>query len=208
MKKFIGPLKEQYQGEDYKFLPFVDFDVLTDSIKQLLKSENIDLIVMGTNGATGAKEVLFGSNTLNVIRKIDCPVLAIPEGFTFKKLGSVLFTANSFKEIEHEGAAPLKDIMDVYHPQLHMLKIIERTEVFTDDCDLHSIDLPKGIDYNTYILRGIPIPIAVDTFIQLTNVDMHALFIERETFLERFLFGTSTAKISYGTRVPLLILHK
>ena len=208
LKEFLVPLEEKYTKENFEFLPFVDYDSLTDSIKQLMASESIDLIVMGTNGATGAKEVLFGSNTLKVIRKVDCPVLAIPEHASFEKLETILFTASSCKDIKHESARPLKEILDLFTPQLHLLKIKERKEESKHNCGSCLVDTLKRTQYKSYTLYGIPTPIAIDAFVQLIPVDLHATFIERETFLERFLFGTNTAKISYGTRVPLLILHK
>lgn len=208
LKEFLVPLKEKYTQENYEFLPFVDYDSLTDSIKQLMASQSIDLIVMGTNGATGAKEVLFGSNTLKVIRKIDCPVLAIPEHATFEKLETVLFTASSFEDIKHKGARPLKEILDLFTPQLYLLKIKDSKEESKHDHDKCLVDTLEETQYKLYTLKGIPTPIAIDAFIQLIPVDLHATFIKRETFLDRFLFGTNTAKISYGTRVPLLILHK
>ncbi len=208
LKEFMVPFQEKYTREAYKFLPFVDFDALTHSIQQLMGSENIDLIVMGTNGATGAKEVLFGSNTLQVIRNIDCPLLVIPENVTFEKMESVLFTVKSCKEMSHEKTKPFKQILELFHPQLHLLKIKEARQETKHNCDSCLVDSLQEIQFESHTLSGIPTPIAIDAFIQLIPVDLHATFVESETFLERFLFGTNTAQISYGTRVPLLILHK
>jgi hypothetical protein len=38
----------------------------------------VDLVIMGTKGATGAREILFGSNAVHVIKNSNCPVLVIP----------------------------------------------------------------------------------------------------------------------------------
>ena len=51
-------------------------------------------------------------------------------------------------------------------------------------------------------------PIAVDSFTQLIDVNMHASFFEKESFVKRFIYGSEVAKIDYGSKVPLLILHK
>ena len=37
-----------------------------------------DMIIMGTRGAHGLSEMLFGSNTAAVISRSECPVLAVP----------------------------------------------------------------------------------------------------------------------------------
>jgi nucleotide-binding universal stress UspA family protein len=49
-------------------------------VREQSEDENVDLIVMGTLGASGLKEMLVGSNTERVIRHATCPVLVIPEG--------------------------------------------------------------------------------------------------------------------------------
>lgn len=209
LQKFFSPLKEQYSKEDYKFKLYVNYDNLTASIGQMIKAESIDLIVMGTNGATGASEVLFGSNTLNTIRKIDCPLLVIPQDYAFKEIKSVVFTASSYKDIEHDRADPLKTLIRLTGAQLHILEILEENsleEVHNSDAGLTGTS--EGLDFISHTIRGLPEYAAISAFIQLMKSDLHALFIERETFLERFFQGNKAARISYGSKVPLLVLHK
>ncbi|MEH6769109.1 universal stress protein [Maribacter arcticus] len=55
------------------------YGFFTDYIKQEVIDKNIDLIIMGTKGASGIKAVSLGSNTGNVITKVPCAVLAVPE---------------------------------------------------------------------------------------------------------------------------------
>ena len=41
------------------------------------KSTNADLIIMGSHGASGIKELLIGSNTERVVRNANIPVLIV-----------------------------------------------------------------------------------------------------------------------------------
>lgn len=61
------------------------------------KSNDYDFVVMGTNGSSGIEEVFLGSNTANLIKKINAPLLAIPSKFdkkSFKKAIISLDTKN------------------------------------------------------------------------------------------------------------------
>ena len=58
----------------------VEAGVMVPVVKKVAEEEFADLIVMGTLGASGWREVLVGSNTERVIRHAPCPVLVIPEG--------------------------------------------------------------------------------------------------------------------------------
>lgn len=47
-------------------------------ISQLAKKQKVDLIVMGTQGASGISKSLMGTVAVSVIREAPCPVLVIP----------------------------------------------------------------------------------------------------------------------------------
>ena len=68
--------------ENSSFHLISDYNFLSNSVKQCVDEKEIELIAMGTKGATGAKEIFLGSNTGDVLMKTDCNVLAIPENFS------------------------------------------------------------------------------------------------------------------------------
>ncbi len=49
----------------------------TNSILEIIKRENIDLLVMGTHGHTGFKHVLLGSVAERTMHRAECSVLVI-----------------------------------------------------------------------------------------------------------------------------------
>ncbi|WP_420581099.1 universal stress protein [Reichenbachiella sp.] len=66
------------------------YDGITDQLEEL----DADLIVMGTKGATGLKELLVGSNTEKIVRNAHCPVLAIPEKCNASTINDVVFATD------------------------------------------------------------------------------------------------------------------
>lgn len=63
---------------------------LFSCIRNVAEEDGVDLVVMGTKGASGVSEFLVGSNTEKVIRVAPCPVLAVPESTQEFKLKTVL----------------------------------------------------------------------------------------------------------------------
>lgn len=49
------------------------FDGIFDGIMEVSKKQDCDFIVMGSQGATGLKEMFIGSNTEKVIRNLKSP---------------------------------------------------------------------------------------------------------------------------------------
>ena len=55
-----------------------------ESIAEVTIKKNIDLVVMGTAGANGLKEKLWGSKTAGIIGKSPVPVIAVPHEYKWK----------------------------------------------------------------------------------------------------------------------------
>ncbi|GAL60897.1 putative universal stress protein UspA [Algibacter lectus] len=116
-------LENTYKNFDYQFEIHIDFDVFIDAINQAVVSRNIDFVVMGTNGVTGAKEILLGSNTINVIRKVDCKILAIPEGYRFTPIKELLLSVGPRDVIDGNQFTDLLEFMETYQLHLNVLSL-------------------------------------------------------------------------------------
>ncbi len=68
--------------------------LMLPAITEMIEDEQIDLVVMGTLGASGMKEVFLGSNTERVIRHATCPVLVIPQGIDALKIKRIIIPSN------------------------------------------------------------------------------------------------------------------
>ena len=194
------------EEENFTFIPKLDFDNIADAINQAVALNNIELIVMGSNGATGAAEVLFGSNTLKVIRNVDCPVLIVPEDYTFENIEAVLLSLNYQNEVSKESVSLITEIVKKNGASLKILEIEE------EDIQLAAqTNQPErsftGLNLEQYSIKNIPASVAINAFEQLIPVQLHAMIVERKSFLDRFIFGSETSKISYGSPIPLLVLH-
>ncbi|MBL4663132.1 MAG: universal stress protein, partial [Flavobacteriaceae bacterium] len=208
LKSLLETYKKKYPQSNYQWHALFDFDVFVDAINQVVSSKKIDLIIMGTNGATGAKEILFGSNTLHVVRNVNCPVIMVPEGYTFKTLSSILFSTTNCKELKQETIKILKDITTMHDAMLHVLNIQKDKNEPEHGYNFYLKNVLEDLPHKEHTLKGIPLPFAIESFEQLIPVDLHVMFAPKETFLDRFLFGSETSRISYGSNIPLMFLHK
>ena len=97
---------------------------LQHTIESAIDKYNIDLIVMGTKGATGAKEFFFGSNTVLIIKKIkQCAVLIVPDEFDFVKPRQIAFPTD-FSRLYGDELLPLRDLAELYNSKIRIVSII------------------------------------------------------------------------------------
>ncbi len=68
----------------------IDIGDIFTVVTQTAKDFDVDLIVMGTHGATQLESLFFGSNTEKVVRVSPCPVLAVKQNTTFWQIQHIL----------------------------------------------------------------------------------------------------------------------
>ena len=90
LRKFEKQLKPR-ASRSHEFFCHAAFNSLAEEINEMGRKEALDLVVMGTQGATGAKEVLFGTHAVQVLHKASCPVLVVPQQAEVSALESNLF---------------------------------------------------------------------------------------------------------------------
>ena len=97
---------------------------LKDAIETAIKKHTIQMIIMGTKGASGAKEFFFGSNTVNVINKVRlCPILTIPDQFDFVEPKKIAFSTDFNRLYKEEELAPLKEVTDLYNSEINIVHL-------------------------------------------------------------------------------------
>ena len=58
------------------------------------RQNQVELIIMGTQGASGLKKTIIGSITSRIIEKSDIPVLVVPEKYELKDPREIVFATN------------------------------------------------------------------------------------------------------------------
>jgi nucleotide-binding universal stress UspA family protein len=140
---FMKTIHKKFQK--YKALPFFEGIKITESVKfhkafngviEESKKNNVDLIVMGSQGATGLKEMLVGSNTEKVVRHSDIPVMVIKKKVSNFDIKNMIFASDFSKESKRSFKNVIK-FADLFKAKLHLLFIntihnFESTKVSND----------------------------------------------------------------------------
>ncbi|HKK12275.1 MAG TPA: universal stress protein [Flavobacteriaceae bacterium] len=137
--KFLKIINESAMGEllelkemaetantnaNHEFEIILSSDDLLTAIETSVNKHQIDLVVMGKKGATGAEELFFGSNTVNTIRKMRlCPILTVPEDYDFALPKQIAFPTDFNRHFREKELKPLKELADMNNAKIRILHI-------------------------------------------------------------------------------------
>ncbi len=92
----------------------INAGLMIPAVKEIATDENSDLIVIGTTGAHGWKEVWTGSNTEHIIRHSTCPILVVPKGIKELDIKKIL-VPSTFQPDQLAVFKVVKAWQDLFH---------------------------------------------------------------------------------------------
>jgi nucleotide-binding universal stress UspA family protein len=115
-------LKKKFPNKNALVTFKVEFGPITLTIKQFIEEHTIDLVVMGTHGADGWKEYVWGSNTERVVRFSPVPVIAVRVAPELDSIKNIVFpTSLNFDQIQL--VSEVKALQTFFGAMLHVLYI-------------------------------------------------------------------------------------
>ena len=105
-----------------KISKIIQFEMAFDGIVKYAKSHDIDLIVMGSHGASGFQEMFIGSNAEKVVRNSEIPVLIIKKDRSSFNIEKFVFASDFTEEIKKSFAKAVK-FANEFDAELHLVMI-------------------------------------------------------------------------------------
>ena len=186
----------------------------SEVIAQAGKDRNSNLIIMGTQGASGLEKYFLGSMTTSVIDKTDIPVLAIPEGAVFKDFKNIIY-ASDFSPSDFEKLKQLHAFAKHFGSKTHCVHISDDEDYFIDDVSFNLMkenffkEFPETQETTTFkVLLGNNVEDGLKEAIDTYEADLLAMTTEKQSFFDRIFGGSDTKQMAYSAKIPLLAFHE
>lgn len=207
LNKVVSKLKKD---KKHRFHVISDYNFFINSVKQCIEKNKIELIVMGTKGATGAKEIFLGSNTGDVLMKTDCNVIAVPEGLQFMPPKEIVFPSDFKVRYELKDLAPLIVLAEKYGTMIRILHLSESDHLEADQVSNKRIleSYFEDVEHSYHTLSNTDFEEALNCFTQSRgDIDMIAIIAGHYNFFQRLFFRPKVMELSFHTKIPLFVLH-
>lgn len=209
LKQVQNKLKEYAPNPKHTYQSFSVFANLIDAANDWVEQENMDIVVMGTRGETNDRKIIFGSNTLLVMKYVNCPVLAIPEGYAYHPPKEVLFATNYMVPYKRRELKLLGDMTGSFRSIVHMLYIdpIENLSLRQEDNQefLNSCLKKPKLRFETTPEKDKTL--AITKYIVHKSIDMLVIVNSRHSYLEEMLYQSTINKLGLHVKIPLLVLQ-
>ncbi len=178
-------------------------------IVEEVKEENIDLIIMGTHGASGFEEFFIGSNAHKVVTVAPCPVItvqthAVKLGFTNIVL-PIDRTLHSREKTEYAIA-----LAKLFMAKIHIVGLLEEDEdhgneklqIVLDQVQ-HAIE-KADVLFSRHTIKGDNLAVEALKYGASVNADLIVIMTEHESEMSGIFLGPRAKQIVNHSKIPVL----
>lgn len=182
---------------------------IDEVVEAFALKHNIDLVCIGTKGATGLKKMVFGSNAAGIISKSTIPVLTIPEYARYKGVKNMVYSSDlEHLEKELKLLIPFAKLM---HSWVNILHIHRNHESSEKDLQSREQELRTLCAYDhikTKELHNESVIKGINQYVADIDADMVAMFTRRTSLFEKLFTKSVTQNAAFQTTTPLLTFQK
>ncbi len=173
------------------------------TLNQVAKKEQADLIVMGTDGATGLKEVFVGSVSGSVLVESNTNVLIVPRESKHEKIKNIAFTTR-FREKDYSALKEVVEIAQGFNAKVQCLYVKTSKSDVNDDVIANWKKEFKEDSVKFHILESDNVKETIMIFNKLLKIDIMAIVSYKRGFFKELIEQSLAQKLSYCTTIPIL----
>lgn len=122
-EKQFKKLETKYNDDSIKIRSKVVFGAASRMILDYIEENKIDLVVMGTHGASGVREFVIGSNAEKIVRRSPVPVLAVKKYVKGSSIKDIVFPNTLHTELQEDLVMKVKALQNLFKANIHIVWI-------------------------------------------------------------------------------------
>jgi len=183
---------------------------LVKTINKLVATENIDMVVVGTKGRTGAEDVLMGSTTISITKAlVGCPLFIVPGKVEFVIPMNIGFATdyNEFYQISKLKAVTRlvrqhRSVINLIHVGLES----DLNELQRENLDKFITDLSEYDTEFHFVPKQSSVSTTIHDFIDKKDIDVLGLVYHKHAFIKQLFREPVVSRVGKHTRIPTLVI--
>jgi nucleotide-binding universal stress UspA family protein len=203
----LEDLMEQDYLSGIKVSEIVQFELAFDGIMKISKAHDVDLVVMGSHGASGFKEMFVGSNAEKVVRNSEIPVLIIKEEDNDFSINNFVFATDFSDEIKK----PFQEVVNFankFGAKLHLVIINTPNQFIStktaEDKMASFVSNFKINDFQTHIYNETSVEKGILKFSNSVKADLIGMSTHGRKGLAHFFNGSLAEGIVNHATKPII----
>ena len=210
-KDSVPMLRQISEDHNMGHIPMENMMEKGETVETIIRTADqigVDMIIMGTTGASGLKEIFVGSVAGEVLENANCPVLTVPNKAVFDgKIDKIAITTE-FKDEEIKALNRVIEFSEVFGGEIHCVNVdTAHTHFYTQRMEKLKEQYKDHDKVFFEVLEGEYIMEPITKFLDDQNIDILAMLTHKRTFFQELFKFSMTKSMAYHSKIPILSIQ-
>lgn len=222
LRDVLGETSEDGLKEEVEYfeteLNYGDLNIITKSvygeapaaISSIAKQEEADVVVMGTTGASGVKEVFIGSVAAATLQRTHLPVITVPSKYDYRDFKNILF-ASDLKAIGNDELPEIfMEIVAKNNSNVTVLTVQKGGKAIDSEEAEHGYDIHvqlQKIQHEFEVIDSEDVEAGIANYAHENNVDLIVTVPRKTSWFNRLFNPSVSKKLVQHIDLPMLALN-
>ncbi len=210
VKKHLQLAEQQvreFSDNQVKILPIVKFNDSTADLNDFMQEYDANLLVCGSKDKLSFLEILLGSATEKMIRKLNYPMIVVKEEVPQANIRTIVLAVD-LEEDDQWGIEEVIGFADALKARLELVYVRTNNNLSSNEAINGLQKLAKVSNMNNYSINVVDsqsIEDGLEGFVQKISPDMIAVISQGKGKLHKLIYGSSTEEIIKEAEVPVFV---
>ena len=210
MQRWMEHLYQLPVNSNHSYLNNIKNVPFIRGLRDYITEHQINFMILGTKGASGIKTVTIGSKTDEIITKIKCNALIIPEKASLTSSLNIAFLTDYNINFTTTVLDGLRRFAAYYMSAAKILRVTHNKEKLSD-VQKRNRDYLKSqleeINHSFHVVENKDLEDSFEAFTHKMQIGIVVMIAKNLNLFQKLLFTPKVAHFTYSTTIPFLILH-
>jgi nucleotide-binding universal stress UspA family protein len=192
---------------DVKLEQYIRVGSPNKQIEESIDKENIDFVIMGTKAAWGLTDILLGTSTDKLLRRVSCPVLSVNEVVPADAFSKIVFPTTTYSK-ESGLVETIKKFQQAFGSKIYLVRINTPMHFMSDKDSIALLEeyaLDNNLsNYESHVYSHTEEEDGIREFADFIKGGMIAVSTSAHTGLWKIIQGSVTKELVSHSKRPVL----
>lgn len=176
------------------------YDSIREKVEKLSKKNKISLAVLGLETKSKISKFIYGTSSVDLTGKIDCPIITVPEKYKHHDITKILIAIDNKESISSGLSKRIHSTINFIGAKVEFVHIKTEDELELGEKNRHPFPVTnvKSSDFQT----------GITDYAKKSKADAIMLISHNYSAFHNLFIDSNSKKIILSSNIPVISIHK